>query len=234
MISRRLLCCGAAVLPFAAVAETALAQDCAVYTKDRQKSVSPEDAINLLKAGNERFVAGKSINCNLMQQVKATADGQAPFAAVVGCIDSRVPPELVFDQRIGDIFVARVAGNFVNTDILGSLEFATKLYLAKAIVVLGHTDCGAIKGAVDNAKLGNLTKMLQNFRPAVVAARGVDGDRSSKNKKLVQAVADINAKLAVKMLLDKSPVMRELVQKKELVVASAMHDVGTGKVTFFS
>ena len=147
MMSRRFLCCGAAALPFAAVVETTLAQDCAVYTRDRQRSVSLDDAINLLKAGNERFIAGKSINCNLMQQVKATADGQAPFAAVVGCIDSRVPPELVFDQRIGDIFVARVAGNFVNTDIIGSLEFATKLTGARAIVVLGHTDCGAIKGA---------------------------------------------------------------------------------------
>ena len=234
MISRRLLCCGAAALPFAAVAEAAWAQDCAVYTKDRQKSVSLDDAINLLKAGNQRFIAGKSINCNLMQQVKATADGQAPFAAVVGCIDSRVPPELVFDQRIGDIFVARVAGNFVNTDIIGSLEFSTKLMGAKAIVVLGHTECGAIKGAVDNAKLGNMTKMLENFRPAVAAAKGIEGDRSSKNKKLVQAVADSNAKLAAKMLLDKSPVLRELVQKKELVIASAMHDVATGKVTFFS
>jgi carbonic anhydrase len=234
MMSRRLLCCGAAALPFAAIAETAAAQDCAVYTPARQASVSPGDAIGLLKAGNERFTAGKSINCNLMQQVKATADGQAPFAAVVGCIDSRVPPELVFDQRIGDIFVARVAGNFVNTDIIGSLEFATRLSGAKAIVVLGHTECGAIKGAVDNAKLGNLTKMLENFRPAVAAAKGIEGERSSKNKKLVQAVADANARLAAKMLLDRSPVLRELVQKKELVIASAMHDVATGTVTFFA
>lgn len=234
MISRRLLCCGAATLPFAAVAETVLAQECAVYTMERQKLVALDKAINLLKAGNERFIAGKSINCNLMQQVKATADGQAPFAAIVGCIDSRVPPELVFDQRIGDIFVARVAGNFVNTDIIGSLEFATKLSGAKAIVVLGHTDCGAIKGAVDNAKLGNLTKILVNFQPAVAASKGIGGERSSKNEKLVQAVADSNAKLAAKMLVDKSPVLRELVQKKELVIASSMHNVRTGKVTFFS
>jgi carbonic anhydrase len=234
MMSRRLLCCGAAALPFAALTQPAFAQDCAVYTKARQASVSPDEAINLLKAGNERFLAGRSINCNLMQQVKATADGQAPFAAVIGCIDSRVPPELVFDQRIGDIFVARVAGNFVNTDIIGSLEFATRLSGAKAIVVLGHTECGAIKGAVDNAKLGNLTKMLENFRPAVAAAKGIEGERSSKNKKLVQAVADMNAKLAAKMLVDRSTVLRELVRKKELAIASAMHDVGTGKVTFFS
>jgi carbonic anhydrase len=234
MISRRLLCCGAAALPFAAVAETALAQDCAVYTKDRQRSVSPAAAIDLLKAGNERFITGKSVNCSLMQQVKATAGGQAPFAAVVGCIDSRVPPELVFDQRIGDIFVARIAGNFVNIDIIGSLEFATKLAGAKAIVVLGHTECGAIKGAIDHAKLGNLTKMLRNFRPAIAAAKGVEGERSSKNNKLVQAVADVNARLAAKMLTDKSAVLRELVQNKQLTIASAMHDVATGKVTFFA
>ena len=140
----------------------------------------------------------------------------------------------MFDERIGDIFVARVAGNFVNIDIIGSLEFSTKLSGAKAIVVLGHTECGAIKGAVDNAKLGNLTKMLENFRPAVAASKGIEGDRSSKNKKLVQAVADSNAKLAAKMLVDKSPVMREMVQKKELVIVSAMRNVSTGKVTFFS
>ena len=235
MITRRFFCgCLAGALPFAATAAQAQSTACAVFTPDRQKSTTPDDAITRLKAGNERFTAGKSINCNLMQQVKATADGQAPFAAVVGCIDSRVPPELVFDQRIGDIFVARVAGNFVNTDIIGSLEFATRLSGAKAIVVLGHTECGAIKGAVDNAKLGNLTKMLENFRPAVAAAKGIEGERSSKNKKLVQAVADANARLAAKMLLDRSPVLRELVQKKELVIVSAMHDVSTGKVTFFS
>ncbi len=122
------------------------AMSCMVYDKDRQKKITPNEALSQLKAGNERFVAGKSINCDLMAQVKATAEGQAPFAAIVGCIDSRVPPELVFDQRIGDVFAARIAGNFVNTDIIGSLEFATKLAGAKLIVVLGHSECGAVKG----------------------------------------------------------------------------------------
>jgi carbonic anhydrase len=163
-----------------------------------------------------------------------TASGQAPFATVVGCIDSRVPPELVFDQRIGDIFVARIAGNFVKRDIIGSLEFATKLTGAKAIVVLGHTDCGAIKGSVDQAKLGNLTAMLKNFDPAIKASRSVEGERSSKNKKLVQAVADTNAKLAAKMLVDRSDVMRQLVQTNELVIVAAMHDISTGKVSFLA
>jgi carbonic anhydrase len=233
MISRRSLCHGAAALPLLAVAKAAAADKCAVFTKDRQKSVTSDDAIRLLKEGNERFVAGKSVHCDLIAQVRATAQEQAPFAAIVGCIDSRVPPELVFDQHIGDLFVARIAGNFVNTDIIGSLEFATKVAGAKAIVVLGHTECGAIKGAVDQVKLGNLTTMLEHFIPAVEASHSVAGERSSKNKKLVQAVADANASLAAKMLVDKSDVLRELVEGKQLVIAAAMHDIGTGKVTFF-
>ena len=234
MISRRSLCCGAAALPFAAFSGIAAADECAVFTEDRQRSVSLDEAIRMLKEGNERFIAGKSVNCNLLAQVRATAQGQAPFAAIVGCIDSRAPPELVFDQRIGDMFVARIAGNFVNTDIIGSLEFATKIVGARAIVVLGHTDCGAIKGSIDQVKLGNLTKMLENFTPAIEASKSVAGERSSKNAKLVQAVADANARLAAKMLIDRSDVLRELVDNKQLVIAAAMHDVATGKVTFFS
>ncbi len=167
-----------------------------------------------------------------MAQVHATSSGQSPFAAVVGCIDSRVPPELVFDQRIGDVFVARIAGNFVNDEIIGSLEFATKLAGAKAIVVLGHTECGAIMGGIDGAKLGLLTKMLENFNPPIEASRDVEGERSSKNKKLVQAVADTNALLAAKMLTDRSEVLRELVAQKQLVIAAAMHDISTGSVKF--
>jgi carbonic anhydrase len=209
------------------------AQACSVYDKERQKKVTPEGALQLLKDGNQRFLAGQSINCDLMAQVKATADGQAPFAAVVGCIDSRVPPELVFDQRIGDIFAARVAGNFVNTDIIGSLEFATKLAGSKLIVVLGHSECGAVKGAVDNAKLGNLTATLANIQPSVAKVTPVDGPRSSKNKKLVQAVSDQNAKDAAQMLMDRSEVLRELVAHGELKIVSAMHDVHTGRVTWF-
>jgi carbonic anhydrase len=141
---------------------------------------------------------------------------------------------MVFDQRIGDIFAARIAGNFVNQDIIGSLEFATKLAGAKAIVVLGHTECGAIKGSIDQAKLGNLTAMLKHFDPAINASKSVEGERSSKNKKLVQAVADVNAKLAAKMLVDKSDVLRQLVQQNELVIAAAMHDIATGKINYLT
>lgn len=214
-------------------ATAARAQDaCSVVTADRQKATTPAAALKALKDGNARFVAGSTINCDLRAQVKATATGQYPIAAIVGCIDSRVPPELVFDQRLGDIFAARIAGNFVNTDIIGSLEFATKLAGAKVIVVLGHTECGAIKGAVDNAKLGNLTKMLENFAPAVAASAGVAGERTSKNKKLVQAVADSNVTIAAKQLVDRSEVLRDLVASGQLQIVSAMHDIATGQVAF--
>jgi carbonic anhydrase len=212
----------------------AQAQDaCAVFTPARQEATSPEHALRMLQEGNERFVSGKTINCDLMAQVRATATGQAPFAAIVGCIDSRVPPELVFDQRLGSIFTARIAGNFVNTDIIGSLEFSCKLSGAKAIVVLGHSDCGAIKGAIDQAKLGNLTEMLSHIEPAVAATK-LAGKRTSEDKKLVQAVADTNAQLAARMIFSRSPVLKEMADKKEIVVAAAMHDVETGRVSFFT
>ncbi len=232
MLSRRHFI-GAAAASLA-VASGATAQDsCAIFTPERQKAITPEGAVQLLKDGNARFLAGKSINCDLLAQVRATASGQSPFAAIVGCIDSRVPPELVFDQRIGDVFAARVAGNFVNDDIIGSLEFATKLAGAKAIVVLGHTECGAIKGGVDGAKLGLLTKMLENFDPAVQAAKATGGTQSSKNKAFVQATADANVLLTVKKLTDRSEVLRELVAQKQLVIVAAMHDISTGTVKFF-
>ena len=214
-------------------AAAARAQDlCSVFTADRQKAMTPDSALQALKDGNARFVSGKPIHCDERAHVLATSTGQYPFAAIVGCIDSRVPPEIVFDLNLGDAFAARIAGNFVNTDIIGSLEFATKLAGAKVIVVLGHTGCGAIKGAVDGAKLGNLTAMLQNFAPALAATAGVAGDRNSKNYKLVQAVADSNVVIAAKQLVEKSDVLRELVESKALKIVSAMHDIETGKVTF--
>ena len=232
MYSRRAFVMSSA-LSFAA-ASGAQAQDaCTVFTPARQQATSPEHALRMLQEGNERFVSGKTINCDLMAQVRATANGQAPFAAIVGCIDSRVPPELVFDQRLGAIFAARIAGNFVNTDIIGSLEFSCKLAGAKAIVVLGHSDCGAIKGAIDQAQLGNLTEMLSHIEPAVAATKFA-GKRTSEDKKLVQAVADTNAQLAARMILSRSPVLKEMADKQEIVVAAAMHDIETGRVSFFT
>ena len=235
MISRRQTFANmAAFAALAASATTAVqAQDsCAVFTKDTQGAMTPDAALKRLMDGNARFVAGKTVNCNLMQQVKDTATQQSPIAAIVGCIDSRVPPELVFDQRIGDIFAARIAGNFVNTDIIGSLEFATAAAGAKLIVVLGHTECGAVKGAVDDVKLGNLTATLANIRPSL-AKLNYSGVPSSKNKELVQKVADQNAKDAAAMIMARSQVIADLVQSGKVKVVSAMHDISTGKITFF-
>ena len=216
-------------------AGTAQAQDaCAVFNPSRQKATTPQDALRLLREGNERFLSGKMVNCNLMQQVRATAQGQAPFAAIVGCIDSRVPPELVFDQQLGSIFAARIAGNFVNTDIIGSLEFACRIAGSKAILVLGHSDCGAIKGAIDRAKLGNLTEMLGHIEPAVAATKHSGGQRTSKDKAFVQAVADTNVRLAVETILGRSPVLKQMVEKKEIVIAGAMHNLETGRVSFLA
>lgn len=225
----------AATALFAAGATILRAQDsCAVFTKDTQSATTPDQALARLKEGNARFLAGRSIHCDLRTQVKATASGQAPFAAILGCMDSRVPPELVFDQRLGDIFAVRIAGNFVNKDILGSLEYATKVAGAKLIVVLGHTDCGAVKGAVDDVKLGNLTAALANIRPAVLEVTGVEGERNSKNKAFVQGVSDRNARDAAAMLTSRSSVMAALVEGGQLKIASAMHDVSTGAVSWLS
>lgn len=235
MLTRRLFC---GCLPLAAAtvfASHALAQssECAVFTPDRQKGVSPDEAIELLRAGNARFVRDASVNCDLMAQVRDTSAGQAPFAAILGCIDSRVPPELVFDQRIGDVFCARVAGNFVNTDILGSLEYATKVAGARAIVVLGHSGCGAIKGAIDDVKLGNLTATLANIHPAVETA-DAEGEHTSANKAFVDAVTRKNVELAVAMLTDNSPVLKDMVAAGTLRITGALHDIKTGEVAFLA
>jgi carbonic anhydrase len=220
---------------FVAGSALAPAQElCAVSTKNTQAAGTADQALMHLQEGNQRFLTGKTLHCDLMSQVKATAQSQAPFAAILGCMDSRVPPELVFDQRIGDIFSVRVAGNIVNTDILGSLEYATQVAGTKLIVVLGHSDCGAIKGAVDDVKLGNLTEMLSNIRPAVIKVAGTDGDRTSKNKKFVQGVAEQNAKDAAALLTARSDVLAALVKDHKLKIVSAMHDVSTGAVKWFT
>jgi carbonic anhydrase len=228
---RTFLLSTAAILAAPAYADD---RECAVFTKDRQAALDPSGALQRLKDGNARFVSGHSVHCDLLAQIKVAAKGQAPFAAIVGCIDSRVGPELVFDQQMGDIFVARIAGNFVNTDIIGSLEFATKLLGAKAIVVLGHTDCGAVKGAIDDVKLGNITATLANIRPSVAKVTALQGQHTSKDAAFVQAVAEQNAKDAVALLLSRSTVLQELVSAGKLKVAAAMQDLGTGTVNWLT
>ncbi len=202
-------------------------------TAETQAALTPMQVIQRLKDGNARFLAGEAVERDFLAQVGETATGQYPMAAILGCIDSRVPHEIIFDKGVGDVFSARVAGNFVNTDILGSLEFATAAAGSKVIVVLGHTECGAVKGACDNVELGNLTATLANIAPAIYAiGNEVEGERSSKNKEFVQAVAHENVEMTVRNMVERSRVMHSLVEEGKLIVIGAMHDVATGKVTF--
>ena len=214
--------------PGAVLAETAGA----ALTREAQAAITPAKALEMLKQGNERFVTGKAIERDYLAQVKQTSKGQFPFAAVVSCLDSRIPPAIVFDRGIGDLFVARVAGNFVNDDILGSLEFATRLAGAKLIVVMGHTECGAVKGACDAAQLGLLTATLANINPAVKAVQGDYKPRSSENAEFVQAVAEMNVLVTMQTLRDRSVVLREMIDKGEIGLVGAMYDVDSGMVIF--
>lgn len=202
--------------------------------KESQSLIHPAVALDLLKAGNWRFVNQQPLNRELNTQVQETASGQSPFACVLSCIDSRIPTEIVFDQGIGDIFNARIAGNFVNEDILGSMEFACKLAGSKVILVMGHTSCGAIKGACDHAELGNLTQMLAKIQPAVAAVVTEPGDeRSSKNLAFVNAVAHENVLQTIEAIKEKSEVLRELYDNGEIDIVGAMYSVETGDVKFF-
>ncbi len=202
-------------------------------TKDSQLALSPKDAQSMLQEGNQRFLDKEPLDRNLIGQIGDTSTGQFPFAAIVSCIDSRIPTEVIFDQGVGDIFNARVAGNFVNVDILGSLEFACKLAGSKLIVIMGHTSCGAVKGACDHAKLGNLTAMLEKINPALDQVSTADGvDRSSKNLEFVNQVAIQNVHLNIAKLKADSPVLNEMITNGEIQVVGAMYDVNNGKVSF--
>jgi len=203
------------------------------HTKESQAAVNHSDALQLLKEGNQRFLNKSSISRSFNKQIDLTSNGQYPFAAIVSCIDSRIPTEIVFDQGIGDIFNARIAGNFVNNDILGSLEFACKLAGSKLIVIMGHTSCGAVKGACDHAKLGNLTGLLDKIQPAMAAVTTEEGvDRSSKNINFVNEVAVQNVHLTITKLKTDSPVLNEMIQAGEIAAVGAMYDVQTGIVSF--
>ncbi len=201
--------------------------------KTEQSAITPDTALARLEEGNQRFVSGESLRRDYPAQVKATATGQYPFAVILSCIDSRSSPEIVFDQGIGDLFVVRIAGNYAQPDIMGSMEFATKVAGAKLVVVMGHTECGAIKGACDNVELGNLTTVIGELRPAVDDVKDVQGDRTSKNKKFVQLVAEANVRRTVAKIRADSPILRELEQSGQIKIVGAMHDISTGQVSFF-
>lgn len=201
-------------------------------TKETQSALTPQGALQLLKEGNERFVARKMTERDLIQQVEQTSTGQYPFATILSCIDSRVSAELVFDQGIGDIFSARVAGNIVNADLLGSMEFACKLAGTKIIVVLGHTACGAVKGACDDARLGNLTLLLSRIRGAVDAVQEPSdpAERTSKNSEFVDSVAKKNVVMTIENIRNQSPVLKEMEEFGDITIVGAMYDIADGKV----
>jgi carbonic anhydrase len=203
-----------------------------VQTKESQAAMTPARALETLKEGNVRFLAGKRKARDLNAKVIATAGGQYPFAAVVSCMDSRAPVELVLDQGIGDLFSLRVAGNVIDTNFLGSLEYAAKVVGAKLIVVMGHTGCGAVKGAIDDVQLGNLTALLAEIQPAIAAAGPPRG--TSKDKAFVERVAEQNVRLAMKDIREKSPLVRQMLDAGTVGLVGAMYDVETGKVVFYA
>ncbi len=203
--------------------------------KEIQAAMTPEEALTRLREGNQRFVKNAMLKRELLNQVEETKAGQAPFAAVLGCIDSRVSPELIFDQGVGDIFGCRVAGNIVNEDILGSIEFSCKVAGSKLIVVLGHARCGAVMGACDNVELGNLTPMLAKVGPAIDATEEPSDpeNRNSQNADFVDAVSRNNVLQSVKMIREKSAILSELESQGEIMIQAAYYEVATGLVEFF-
>ena len=205
------------------------------HTKETQASITPDSAMQLLKEGNTRFQEKTKVNRDLMEQVKDTSQGQYPYATILSCIDSRVSSELIFDQGIGDIFSARIAGNFVNDDILGSMEFACKLAGTKLILVLGHTACGAVKGACDDAKLGKLTGMLSKIKPAVNAVSSPQDAslRNSSNIDFVNEVAKKNVELTMDKIVEGSQVLAEMQSKGEIKIVGGMYDIHSGVVRFY-
>ena len=205
------------------------------HTKETQSTMTPEKSLQFLKEGNQRFQQNLKANRNLLEQVNDTSEGQFPFATILSCIDSRVSAELVFDQGLGDVFSVRIAGNFVNEDILGSMEFASKLAGTKLIVVLGHTSCGAVKGACDDAKMGNLTKLIEKITPAVNAVSEPKDPnlRNSKNLDFVDTVSKKNVELTIDRIHNESPILSEMEKSGEIKIIGAMYDVNTGAVDFY-
>ena len=205
------------------------------HTKETQTALTPEEALLLLKEGNARFQNNSKANRNLLEQVNDTSSGQYPFATILSCIDSRVSSELIFDQGIGDVFSARVAGNFVNEDILGSMEFACKLAGTKIVLVLGHTSCGAVKGACDDAKLGNLTALISKIKPAVEAVEEpIDKSlRNSSNIDFVNTVAEKNVHMTIANIRTQSPVLKEMEDEEVIKIIGAMYDIKDGSVSFY-
>jgi len=204
-----------------------------VLTKADQDKLTPASVIELLKEGNRRFVAGEVTMRNHREQIRRAVASQYPKAIVLSCVDSRVPVEDVFDRGIGDMFVARVAGNFVNVDILGSMEFACKVSGSKVILVLGHEHCGAVKSAISNVKLGNITAMLDKIQPAVDAVADIE-PRTADNEAFVHAVTEKNVRLNIERIRAESPLLREMADSGAIAIVGAVYDMDNGTVDFLS
>lgn len=202
-------------------------------TKELQDALTPDKAIQILKDGNNRFMNNLKANRNLLQQVNETSAGQFPFAVILSCIDSRTSAELIFDQGLGDIFSARIAGNILNEDILGSMEFACKVAGSKAVVVLGHSKCGAVKGACDGVKMGNLTTLLDKINPAIEAEKSVKENRNASNSEFVEKVASLNVHLTMDEIKKRSPILNDMHEAGEIAIIGGMYDVDTGEVEFY-
>ncbi|MBI5370518.1 MAG: carbonic anhydrase [Sphingobacteriales bacterium] len=207
-----------------------------VHTKETQSSLTPRMVLEILKEGNNRFIGNLKAQRDLLGQVNATRDGQWPVATILSCIDSRTSAELIFDQGLGDIFSVRIAGNIVNTDILGSMEFACKIAGSKLIVVLGHTKCGAVKGACDHVEMGNLTELLSKLQPAVYEEKETleAEQRHSGNPVFVENVASINVRRSVRNIIERSYIIEQMVESGEIGVLGAMYNIDTGKVDFYT
>ena len=203
------------------------------HSKETQSSLTPDLALEILKEGNERFVKNLKANRNLLQQVNETSEGQFPFATILSCMDSRTSAELIFDQGLGDIFSIRIAGNILNDDILGSMEFATKVVGTKIIIVLGHTKCGAIVGACNSVKMGNLTALLEKVAPAIEGEEITLANRNGSNPSFVNNVTKLNVQLTIERIRKESQIVSELEYHKEIRILGAVYDVDNGKVDFF-
>jgi len=204
------------------------------HTLETQATITPAKALQFLKDGNLRFVNNLKANRNLLQQANETRDGQWPFAAILSCIDSRTSAELIFDQGLGDVFSIRIAGNVVNTDIIGSLEFACRVAGSKLIVVLGHSSCGAIKGACDHIEMGNLTELLAKIQPAVYEEKETSDPqmRNSSNERFVANVTELNVKRTVRAIINRSYILEQMIEKGQIAIIGGIHHLDSGKVTF--
>jgi carbonic anhydrase len=202
-------------------------------TREDQEKISPDAAVELLKKGNERFVKNMRAERDLVTQVTETSLGQFPFATILSCMDSRTSAELIFDQGIGDIFSIRIAGNVLNDDILGSMEFASKLVGTKVILILGHTKCGAVSGACDNVEMGNLTALLQKIQPAIDRETSIKENRNSKNPDFVNRITELNVRMVMERVTEQSPILAELEKEGKIRIIGGFYDVDSGKVEFY-